>query len=1376
MRPKMSKSTQARPIAIGYAARRPVRSGSVMIMVVALLVLLSLIGMAYVATARSDRTAAAQNAVNGRSDIMHFGVVELVKHALASGAFGPDYRQASPYRNAAGNLELNYAHYDSPWVPALPSPTAPWQDYRGDAWLADRVPDYLAPSYRWRYISGPLISGPLTNGPKYFEDPVTLEQWPQRTNMIIGVTLDGRYPGLRLAPNSPPITAVDNDSDGMPDGLPFRLNVGPVDGLTWYASTRIVDNCAAINAAVAWKRIDSNAGPTDAFYPALFPTNVELEQIRRSNSDMANLQIFRTGDSAQRTNPVPIDDSGIQHTDFFFSPGAGNTGSTQAQWMQLGRRLDFPGYNGFNTRYQRLPVGDTLGMAAGFVVHTPKTGLSVTETTLFDTLQTSNPAPYQLTTADIVAWGQNFRDLHNPPTLSDPEYSRRPLIVPSNPVANVIQPHYYNTLSPSGLTGDRFDVPHEDMLPYFPAGRFRGLWQQNPTPPYIAGDIVEVQGVSPTNNVPPNISPSFAATFICTQAPSQTISPLDPKTQTWRKHWEYQPWTTVPVKASLNTATFRELFRAYFNVMCNDVVPLNSNNPTSISPFFVSGAAPSTSIYDSRVTANPHRMFRSSLRDNTDDTNDNKLNRLRFDPANQLQLRAALAAVNTIDLRDADYSITSRTLHLQAKRGTNPVNVDVTVYGCERQPFITEVYVNTLPLEDPTDSASKANKHGFIAIELFNPYSVPIVIKRTWELGRINRHPNRVTNTYLTLENLNPSGRQSTFAATDILINPGAYVVLHNYLQGSTNAYDAAFVPKQKFGGAAGSVKAVWAAQAGRDFYVPNLGRVISDSGGQEGWELVLLRPRNEDGLLRSSTSAGNPSYETYNENANGFISDLVPVDQFDFTGIQWLKVSNLLTEDARVLHYVRESDINTGPGGKRWKCVYPGRYHGNIINLPNQSRHDQAEIVHWTALTEDATTKVQTAQPSASVLIRDPNLGFSDSTANYGPDFVQGIKLFDSADDVRGTIPIGTTLNLFPFGGFARIGDIYKVPFIGAYRVRQLNQIGTDDFLELNSISMDSAFADDGDDSTNNNQQENIGRFTPLGDPVSGSFDYAANEQVPGGIRYLWARDLLDYFTVIAPNDAYFADTDGNPVPDLNKYDNNGASGKGTVAYRYHVQGQPMYSNILNNTPTNGKLPGQPQPVLDKDYASGERSRDVPVVEGLINVNTAPWRVLATLPMIKFTFPVTNLPDYAAQNKLAHDIVDYRNTHGPFRSLTDLNKVPGFANEGGHQLAQNTWEEKNATLTRISNLITTRSDSFTAYITIQGWRNAGGGGVGGKPPPTIKGLPGPAELVVQRRLIVVFDRSGVIYTTDYDPTIVGGNALPGHFVRDIKAMIMSPE
>jgi hypothetical protein len=66
------------------------------------------------------------------------------------------------------------------------------------------------------------------------------------------------------------------------------------------------------------------------------------------------------------------------------------------------------------------------------------------------------------------------------------------------------------------------------------------------------------------------------------------------------------------------------------------------------------------------------------------------------------------------------------------------------------------------------------------------------------------------------------------------------------------------------------------------------------------------------------------------------------------------------------------------------------------------------------------------------------------------------------------------------------------------------------------------------------------------------------------------------------------------------------------------------------------------------------------------------------------------------------------------------------------HDDVRRDFEEYFLMLNRISNLITTRSDSFTVYILVQGWR-----GIGTTKP----------ELVVQRRAAFIQDRSPLTAT-----------------------------
>src|SRR5207244_1687021 len=62
--------------------------------------------------------------------------------------------------------------------------------------------------------------------------------------------------------------------------------------------------------------------------------------------------------------------------------------------------------------------------------------------------------------------------------------------------------------------------------------------------------------------------------------------------------------------------------------------------------------------------------------------------------SHMLLLRSAIAAINAIDLRDGDDDISSRQITLPNVDGAG-TNYLATVYGTERQPFITEVYADS---------------------------------------------------------------------------------------------------------------------------------------------------------------------------------------------------------------------------------------------------------------------------------------------------------------------------------------------------------------------------------------------------------------------------------------------------------------------------------------------------------------------------------------------------------------------------------------------------------------------------------------------------------------------------------------------------------
>lgn len=137
--------------------------------------------------------------------------------------------------------------------------------------------------------------------------------------------------------------------------------------------------------------------------------------------------------------------------------------------------------------------------------------------------------------------------------------------------------------------------------------------------------------------------------------------------------------------------------------------------------------------------------------------------------------------------------------------------------------------------------------------------------------------------------------------------------------------------------------------------------------------------------------------------------------------------------------------------------------------------------------------------------------------------------------------------------------------------------------------------------------------------------------------------------------------------------------------------------------------------------------------IKGRININTAPWFVLAQLPWVSYH----TQPNY----DLARAIVNYRdNIAGPFKStgelmrvtnpLNDFNSIGYYADKSVPSVLMtpsdnipndDIFEKRDVIFARISNLVTVRSDVFTAYILVR------------------IGVDGP-----QKRVVAILDRSGV--------------------------------
>lgn len=147
-------------------------------------------------------------------------------------------------------------------------------------------------------------------------------------------------------------------------------------------------------------------------------------------------------------------------------------------------------------------------------------------------------------------------------------------------------------------------------------------------------------------------------------------------------------------------------------------------------------------------------------------------------------------------------------------------------------------------------------------------------------------------------------------------------------------------------------------------------------------------------------------------------------------------------------------------------------------------------------------------------------------------------------------------------------------------------------------------------------------------------------------------------------------------------------------------------------------------------DPADHGQSGDETRIKGRINVNTAPWYVIAQLPWM--------------EPAVAQAIVAYRDTvagafestgalaqvpemgyyaYDPAYATVDLDRFPDLTPNDG---AVSDFEERDVIFSRISNLATVRSDVFTAYILVR------------------IGIDGP-----QKKVIAILDRSRVTSAAD---------------------------
>ncbi len=695
---------------------RRARPASVLILVIAVLVLLALIGAAFISTARVERYSATVNTVNTQIDLLLEGELDA-----AEGATAADLNAGNGFRLATSASLVN-------------QPGGSYQTYTSpvsQAYLASRTPIMPAGATMpvWPYVSAPSAAGGSTfegvfavygSGGQTPPVPLPASLLPRlyvvRQNLqpssIPIQQPDGSwksYPAFTFMDSLPPgasppfagyqytnqqitVLAADTDGDGVADAGFVRIPMGQVEGTTYYGAVRIIDNNSAINASVAYgpMNFQSPLVPSPFVFPNIppmatgaymaqpynefWPTNVDLaatiENATAGKDSVMSLNPFRMQNGGA-VMAQPMDDSGVVHTDYTF------TSTFEALWTMLGSRLDNPGPNTSlqpSGRYQALPLSEGIAMAYhGCLANSAASPTPVLETLLPNSTRSPavNRPPFAASPADISQWYNTIYAYTQPDGM---HYTApRPLrhvLVARNPISN---------FAPS----------------YFPD---RGA--------YLAGQAYQfgdrVVAVDPTT--------AQLRGFVCINPSAAKATPPVSGSSHNSAVWAAMPWTNHPTKINANTATFEQLWTAYWSVM-QDSPDVNRSYPRTPG----SGATP---------TDIGAAQFRSPLRYPGKPP-------VSLSRSQMIQLRSALATVNTIDMRDGDDDVTSRSIQLTSADGDVAY---ATVYGIEKNPYFSELLVEC----SPKDGQGGTPAVPYVILDLYNPHFDAIDLSG-WKLGVLKR-------------------------------------------------------------------------------------------------------------------------------------------------------------------------------------------------------------------------------------------------------------------------------------------------------------------------------------------------------------------------------------------------------------------------------------------------------------------------------------------------------------------------------------------------------------------------------------------------------------------------------------------------------------
>lgn len=771
-----------------------------------------------------------------------------------------------------------------------------------------------------------------------------------------------------------------------------------------------------------------------------------------------------------------------------------------------------------------------------------------------------------------------------------------------------------------------------------------------------------------------------------------------------------------PVKASLNTDYFAVLWRAFWNVMVDEA--------TGEAP----GAdvdAPGADLVNQTAFVNPFLPARP-------------VTPVGWSREITRTLRAAIAAVNVMDIRDVervavaaadpselgDADVTFARINLDEATITPapPVDTDLRahVFGTEAQPFVTEAVV----VVDPGVKAATppALPPLYVGVELYNPYPFAINTEG-WKLVAVDT-----------------SGvALAFFELADLPVTIGANSVV--VLEGDNGGGNPGITVSGGVGGTAITVADV--------------------VDGTTLRQIMLMRPVLSEGNPAQAAIAASLNVELGDENSEAW-QYMVPLDSVDFSEV------DTTIDPETVYHYGRSTTL----AQRTWDYVYHGDLPGGLTDAP------PAPVAPPTPSTPPASVIVQMdlLDPIASGV--DPTI----DSINLGD-----IAGYDTIVDDKFPIPLGpvisgpgarasldpTARSFYPYGGFARDGDVINVPYVGGYHIIDLDPAistgATTGIVGSMPVTIDAVKANENE----LDDDAHIGRF--IGSDAAGA----------DVVDKVWARKTIDYFAaLVAPGSDQF------PMVDLRYRFNDptltvdpaATLPAGIPAAIYEFE-----SNLLTPPP----LPTPEFESIGADpYSTDAFGEAFAGLPGRINLSTASIGAIELIPNVVVgtgQAPAASQAGVAAglfdplagSDGVAEYLTGTAGTREPFVGTTaeassdafDLVTFAGTTTTIDQALAGDLSgrldagstdpEDFNdygleyydydgsigalapvgadyADLIRRSNLTTRQSDSYTVYIVLQAWADVDA--AGGKEP----------RLVRQERSAFILDRSRLRpFTTD---------------------------